>query len=150
MGINSAARVYFNTTPVRSNCTGPPCWWAYCKNPALQSAPPAGYHLAAAQRGAEADGEERLDRAHQYDSLLLPARPALPTHRSLEGPAPYFREVLRSQVQSLLSSKDPKTGKLRFAKANGDPYDIYTDGLRIYTTTTSVCSAAQNGPCAST
>lgn len=43
-----------------------------------------------------------------------------------EGIAPYFREnVLKDEVKNML--KDKK-------KPNGDPYDIYRDGLKIYTT----------------
>ncbi|MCX8020258.1 MAG: transglycosylase domain-containing protein [Chitinophagaceae bacterium] len=41
------------------------------------------------------------------------------------GYAPYFRESLKSDIKELL--KDKK-------KPNGKPYDIYNDGLKIYTT----------------
>src|SRR5690606_41708482 len=41
------------------------------------------------------------------------------------GYAPYFREVLKEELRSIL--KDVK-------KPNGDSYDIYDDGLKIYTT----------------
>ncbi len=43
-----------------------------------------------------------------------------------EGIAPYFREnVLKDEVKGLLKDK---------LKPNGKPYDIYRDGLKIYTT----------------
>jgi penicillin-binding protein 1A len=41
------------------------------------------------------------------------------------GYAPYFREVLKSEIREAL--KEVK-------KSNGDSYDIYDDGLKIYTT----------------
>ncbi len=41
------------------------------------------------------------------------------------GYAPYFREILKDEVREAL--KDVK-------KPNGDSYDIYDDGLKIYTT----------------
>ncbi|MES2881075.1 MAG: penicillin-binding protein, partial [Bacteroidota bacterium] len=41
------------------------------------------------------------------------------------GYAPYFREILKDEVEDML--KDVK-------KTDGEPYDIYDDGLRIYTT----------------
>jgi penicillin-binding protein 1A len=42
------------------------------------------------------------------------------------GIAPYFREVLRDEVKKWCrENKNPKTG---------NPYDIYKDGLKIYTT----------------
>lgn len=45
-----------------------------------------------------------------------------------EGLATYFRENLRLEVGKLLKGK---------TKENGQPYDIYRDGLRIYTTLSS-------------
>lgn len=41
------------------------------------------------------------------------------------GPAPYFREVLRDWMKDWLA---------QYNKENGTEYDLYTDGLRIYTT----------------
>lgn len=45
-----------------------------------------------------------------------------------EGLATYFRENLRLEVSKLLKGK---------TKPDGQPYDIYRDGLRIYTTISS-------------
>lgn len=42
-----------------------------------------------------------------------------------DGIAPYFRQVLESQVKTVL--KDLK-------KPDGTPYDLYKDGLKVYTT----------------
>jgi penicillin-binding protein 1A len=50
-----------------------------------------------------------------------------------EGPAPYFREVLRANCWCCFAEKN-EDGSYRYAKADGTPYDIYTDGLKIYTT----------------
>ena len=44
-----------------------------------------------------------------------------------EGLAPYFREQLRSELLEWCSSPSNY-------KSNGDPYNLYTDGLVIYTT----------------
>ena len=41
------------------------------------------------------------------------------------GYAPYFREILRDELKTLLKTIE---------KPNGDNYDIYDDGLKIYTT----------------
>jgi penicillin-binding protein 1A len=41
------------------------------------------------------------------------------------GYAPYFREVLKDEVRQILKN---------YKKQNGDPYNIYDDGLKIYTT----------------
>ena len=50
-----------------------------------------------------------------------------------EGVAPYFREVLRMQLKEILNEKN-EDGSFKYAKADGSPYDLYSDGLKIYTT----------------
>lgn len=50
-----------------------------------------------------------------------------------EGPAPHFREKLRAEVGDLLNQKDEQ-GEFVIAKADGDAYDLYRDGLVIHTT----------------
>ncbi|GJM32380.1 MAG: penicillin-binding protein 1A [Saprospiraceae bacterium] len=42
-----------------------------------------------------------------------------------EGIAPYFREFVRREVDRVLEGK---------TKENGEPYDLYNDGLKVYTT----------------
>ncbi len=66
----------------------------------------------------------------EYDSLRqLPldiSRFSRKTHH--EGIAQYFRMVLSQRLPEILASDFAKK------KANGEPYDIYRDGLKIYTT----------------
>jgi penicillin-binding protein 1A len=47
--------------------------------------------------------------------------------------APYFRESLRKEVEDLLKSKN-ESGGYNYLREDGQPYNIYTDGLKIYTT----------------
>jgi penicillin-binding protein 1A len=42
-----------------------------------------------------------------------------------QGPAPYFRETIRLQLMKILSDYNTR---------NGSDYNLYTDGLKIYTT----------------
>ncbi|MFA5575190.1 MAG: transglycosylase domain-containing protein [Brumimicrobium sp.] len=49
-----------------------------------------------------------------------------------EGVAPYFRESLRQEITDILAEKDTN-GEYKYRKPNGDPYNIYEDGLKIYT-----------------
>lgn len=49
-----------------------------------------------------------------------------------QGIAPYFRESLRKELKELFAQKN-ENGEFKFAKKDGTPYDIYNDGLRIYT-----------------
>ena len=69
----------------------------------------------------------------EYDSLKqLPLKPDYQSVDHKEGIAPYYRESLRSELRKIFNEKDAN-GKLVYAKSNGIPYDIYEDGLRIYT-----------------
>jgi penicillin-binding protein 1A len=68
-----------------------------------------------------------------YDSLKQ--IPLIVTYRKVDhkqGLAPYFRESLRAEIKTLLNEKN-SDGTYKYAKANGLPYDIYEDGLKIYT-----------------
>lgn len=49
------------------------------------------------------------------------------------GMAPYFREGLRKELTSLLMEKN-HDGTLKHKREDGAPWDIYRDGLKIYTT----------------
>lgn len=70
----------------------------------------------------------------EYDSLIqVPITSDYHRVDHKEGMAPYFRESLRKELRQVLSSKD-KEGNYIYSKTNGDPYSIYEDGLRIYTT----------------
>jgi penicillin-binding protein 1A len=70
----------------------------------------------------------------EYDSLKqIPLYTDYQTVDHKEGLAPYFRESLRNEVRTLLNEKNPD-GSFKYAKSDGKPYDIYEDGLKIYTT----------------
>ncbi|MEJ6506461.1 MAG: transglycosylase domain-containing protein [Crocinitomicaceae bacterium] len=71
---------------------------------------------------------------NEYDSLKgTPIIIDYTTVDHKEGLAPYFRESLRQEVSELLKQKN-KDGEYQFAKKDGTPYNIYRDGLKIYTT----------------
>lgn len=64
----------------------------------------------------------------QYDSLRnlpLGLQHKRQTHN--DGPAPYFRMVLKQRLKDILNQENTR-------KPNGEPYNIYSDGLKIYTT----------------
>ena len=70
----------------------------------------------------------KIDRA-QYDSLkVVPLDMTSFTRETQsEGVAPYFRSELTKWLRTLLKTEEYK-------KPNGEEYNIYTDGLKIYTT----------------
>ena len=136
VGINSAARVYFNTTPDSLRIEQAAMLVGMCKNPALFN--PLRRPDTTLTRRMVVLGQMvkngSLTRA-QYDSLkVLPLGLNFQRVDHTEGPAPYLRETLRGELQKMFSEKDPDTGKPRFAKPDGTLYDIYTDGLKVYTT----------------
>jgi penicillin-binding protein 1A len=47
--------------------------------------------------------------------------------------APYFRESLRKEVTQILMTKN-SDGSFKYVNEDGEPFDIYSDGLKIYTT----------------
>jgi len=50
-----------------------------------------------------------------------------------EGLAPHFRESLRSELTELFAETNEK-GELKYKNADGEAYNVYRDGLKIYTT----------------
>ena len=70
----------------------------------------------------------------EYDSLKqLPIKTNYQRVDHKTGLAPYFRESLRGELRSILTEKD-ENGELVYKKPNGQPYSIYEDGLKVYTT----------------
>tara|TARA_R110002072_G_scaffold291008_1_gene458905 strand:- start:22669 stop:25152 length:2484 start_codon:yes stop_codon:yes gene_type:complete len=70
----------------------------------------------------------------EYDSLKI--KPIVIDYQVVdhkEGLAPYFRESLRSDLKALFKSKD-EDGNLIYKKEDGTAYNVYKDGLKIYTT----------------
>ncbi len=62
------------------------------------------------------------------ESLKYRAMPINLNYKKIDettGYAPYLREVLREEIKSAIKDLE---------KPNGEPYNIYNDGLRIYTT----------------
>jgi len=137
VGIHSAARVYFNTTPDSLKIEEAAMLVGMLKNPALFNPNRASRLDTVMHRRMVVFDQMRRNgylTTQQYDSLkALPLGLKFQRVDHTEGPAPYFREVLRAKLQALLKTKDDQ-GKFRYAKADGTPYDIYTDGLKIYTT----------------
>lgn len=136
VGINSAARVYFNTSPDSLRLEQAAMLVGMCKNPALFN-PLRRPDTTLTRRMVVLDQMRRngFITTQVYDSVkTLPLGLQFQRIDHTEGPAPYLRETLRDELQKLLAEKDPKTGKYHYAKPDGSPYDIYTDGLKVYTT----------------
>lgn len=157
VGVKSAAQVYFSTTPADLKIEEAATLVGLCKNPAL-------YNPIRRPEKALARRNTVLGQMCKYDYITpevcdsLQALPIEIKYQSVDhkqGLAPYFREYLRG----VLTAKQPKASNYpewnkqqyeidmkqwkenplygfcnKNHKPDGMPYDLYQDGLRIYTT----------------
>ena len=157
VGIKSAAQVYFSTTPDKLTIEEAAMLVGMCKNPSMYN-PRRRPERALNRRNTV------LDQMCKYGYLTdqacdsLQSLPVDLKYQSVDhkqGLAPYFREYLRQ----VLTAKEPKKSHYsewnehqydidmrqwkenplygfcnKNHKPDGTPYDLYHDGLRIYTT----------------
>lgn len=134
-GIKSAAEIYFNKQPHELNVQEAAMLVRMLKNPSLYN-PRKNETLALQGReqvlkNLQIKGhltEEEYHRIRQEPIDM--SRFRVKDHN--DGIATYFRMHLREHLKGLLvqlADDDPQ-----YRKPNGEPYDIYRDGLRIYTT----------------
>ena len=127
VGIKSASKIYFNTTPDSLTIEEAATLVGMAKNPSLYNP----------LRRIEKTKNRRNTVLHQMvknnylskdicDSLIK--KPIVLNYNRVdhnEGIATYFRETLRSFMRDWSEKKEKETGK---------KYNIYKDGLKIYTT----------------
>lgn len=128
VGIKSAAKVYFNTTADSLKIEEAAMLVGMCQNPSLFN-PISRPDTAKFRRNvvlAQMRNAGHITAA-QYDSLSkLPLKVTFRPESHKEGPAPYFREYLRNNFM--------KKWCKEHLRPDNKPYDLYRDGLRIYTT----------------
>ncbi len=128
VGINSAAKVYFSTTSDSLKIEEAAVLVGMCQNPSRWN-PLIFPDSAMKRRNLVMYQMERngFITKHQYDSLkALPIVTHFNPESHNEGLAPYFREYLRENFMKKWCSEH--------LKPNGKPYDMYRDGLKVYTT----------------
>ena len=130
VGIKSASRVYFNKEPIDLNVEESAMLVGMLKNPALYN-PNRRKELTESRRNVVLSQMNKYDFISDslFDTLLgqsikLDFKQA--SHN--EGLAPYFREYLRGELKKWCSNHK---------KADGRNYNLYTDGLKVYTTINS-------------
>lgn len=135
VGIKSGAKVYFAKAPDSLNIQEAATLVGMLKNPSLfdpLKRPDTVTHRRNVVLG-QMKKNEKITEA-EFDSLRqLPLELKYERVNHKDGIAPYFREVLRAELKKIFSEKD-KDGLYKVRKPNGKPYDIYSDGLKIYTT----------------
>ena len=129
VGIRSAAKVYFNKEPRDLTIEESAMFVGMLKNPALYNPHKERRQKLVFDRRNTVLGQlVRNNHLEESAKAILEKKPIVlnfhpESHQ--EGTATYFREFLRDYMKNWC--KDHK-------KANGEEYDIYSDGLKIYTT----------------
>ncbi|MDQ3017870.1 MAG: transglycosylase domain-containing protein, partial [Bacteroidota bacterium] len=129
-GISAASEIYFGKNQKDLKIEEAATLIGMLKNPALFN--PVRRPDTVIQRRMivlnQMRGEKFITR-EQYDSLrVLPLDLSNFSKQShVTGPAPYFRAELANWLKELFDQKE-------YRKSNGEKYNIYKDGLKIYTT----------------
>ncbi len=135
VGINSASQVYFGKTPKELEIHEAAMLVGMAKNPSLFN--PLRHADTVKHRRNVVFAQMKKSKfitQEQFDSLkTLPLGIHYTRVDHQSGLAPYFRETLRREVTKILGKKD-KNGKYVYTDPSGNPYNIYSDGLKIYTT----------------
>lgn len=157
VGIKSAASIYFNTTPAELNVEQSAMLVGMLQNPSYFN--PRRFPERTMERRnvvfLQMEKNEKLTPELADSLSQLPIKLEYRSSDHKAGIAPYFREYLRQMMvaskperkkyaswqdqkfyeDSLAWENNPLYGwcKKNY-KPNGDNYNLYTDGLRIYTT----------------
>jgi len=135
VGIKSAAQVYFGKPPAELEITEAAMLVGMLKNPSLFN-PLRFPENTKDRRNTVLFQMKRNEQINQeeYDSLIqIPLNLEYTRVSHKRGIAPYFREILRAELKTIFSEVDDD-GLPLLRKADGSEYDIYKDGLKIYTT----------------
>lgn len=157
VGIKSAASIYFNTTPAELNIEQSAMLVGMLQNPSYFN-PRRFAERTQERRNIVFLQMEKNEKITPEMADSLSALPIKLEYRSSDhkaGIAPYFREYLRQMMMANKPDRDKyaswqdqkyyedslawETNPLfgwckKNKKPNGDYYNIYTDGLKIYTT----------------
>ena len=130
VGIKSASQIYFNTTPNALTIEESAMLVGMLKNPSLYN-PNRRLELTQKRRDVVLSQMKKYGfiSTSEYDSIS--ANPIVLDFKKAshnEGLAPYLREYLRVELKDWCKNNK---------KADGSNYNLYTDGLKIYTTINS-------------
>ena len=127
VGINSAARVYFNKKPIDLNIEEAAVFVAMAKNPSLYN--PKRYPERTKQRRDQVFVQmvkNGMLTVAEKDSLQqIPLQLEFRPQSHTAGLAPYFREYLSGYMKGWIKDYEKRTGR---------ELDLYSGGLKIYTT----------------
>jgi penicillin-binding protein 1A len=127
-GIRNAAKTYFQKEPDRLSVEEAAVLVGLLKGNTIYN-PRRNYKAAFDRRNIVINQMVRNSFLTAEEAAINKRNPIDLKYKKLDenaGVAPYFRDILKDDIKSWCKSNvNPKTG---------DPYDIFKDGLRIYTT----------------
>ena len=127
VGISSASKIYFNTKVEKLTTNQAAMLVGMLKNPSLYNPTrnPKGTQNRRNVVLSQMMKNNKISRA-EFDSLkVLPLELDFQKTGHNEGSSTYFREQLRDMLKGWCSTHK---------KPNGEYYNLYTDGLKVYTT----------------
>ncbi len=127
VGIRSASRIYFSKEPIKLNKEEAAVLVGMLKNPSLFN-PRRRVELVTDRRNTvlgQMAKNDFISKAEKDSLQQLPLELKYSPESHNEGIATYFREYLREYMRNW-AKENPK--------ADGTNYNIYRDGLKIYTT----------------
>jgi penicillin-binding protein 1A len=127
VGIKSAARIYFSTAPANLDLLQSATLVGMVKNPSLYN-PVRRPDLTLQRRNTVLRQMVKYGYLEQAQADTLFDKPLDLAFQRVDhniGTATYFKEYLRGELMRWCSTH---------LKPDGTPYDLYRDGLRIYTT----------------
>ncbi len=136
MGIETAAHRYFNTTPQELTVEQSALLVGMLKAPGTYN-PRRNPDKAKERRNVVISQMKKYDFLTKEECETYQAKPLVLNFMQEDhttGQATYFREYVRTYLQDFFNSPE-------HLKPNGTPYNIYTDGLKIYTTIDSTMQA---------
>lgn len=136
VGIKSGAKVYFGKLPSELKIEEAACLVGMLKNPSYFN-PITKTERVTNRRNTVFFQMKRNGLINQTEYDSLSALPLTLDYSRVDhkgGIAPYFREILRSDLKKLFTEKD-EDGNYILSKDGGEtPYNIYKDGLKVFTT----------------
>jgi penicillin-binding protein 1A len=126
-GIRNASRTFFSKEPDRLNVEEAAVLIGMLKANGTYN-PRTNYKASFDRRNTVIDQLVRNGYLPSETAINIKKNPIRLNYKKLDqnnGIAPYFLEVIRDELKKWASENE---------KADGDNYDIYEDGLRVYTT----------------
>ena len=126
-GIRNASRTFFQKEPDRLNIEEAALLVGMINGPGLYN-PRRNPKVALERRNLVISRMEENNKISSSEALRIKKLPIKLNYKKLDentGYAPYFREVLKTELRAALKG---------LKKPNGEEYNIYNDGLKVYTT----------------